>query len=185
MLRERTIFGQLYDVQSEYAGMKTGIFALSKYKRFQDLTVCLVIGRMSPIADYRSRYNGVSVDFSLVSLAFMSDAPVTGYNGPNRPQTPHMSSSFSRLISSPASINARSRASTLQTGSIPGKLGPEMTSSWSNENSKEKQEDIFEKSSLVSGAEGTFRDASEIESPQDVPEGFDELPIELVSLIDR
>lgn len=48
-----------------------------------------------------------------------------------------------------------------------------------------KQEDIFEKSSLISGAEGTFRDVSEIESPQDVPEGFDDLPIELVSLIDR
>ena len=146
--------------------------------------VCLAIGRMSPIADYRSRYNGISVEFSLVSSALMSYAPVTGYDGSSRPQTPHMSSSFSRLISSPASIHARSRASTLQTGSIAGKLGPEMTS-WSNENSKEKQEDIFEKSSLVSGAEGTFRDVSEIDSPQDVPEGFDELPIELVSLIDR
>ena len=115
----------------------------------------------------------------------MSYAPVTGHNGSSRPQTPHMSNSFSRLIPSPASPHARSRASTLQTGSISGKLGPEMTTSWSNENSKERQEDIFEKSSLVSGAEGSFRDVSEIESPQDVPEGFDELPIELVSLIDR
>ena len=115
----------------------------------------------------------------------MSYAPVTGHNGPSRPQTPHMSSSFSRLIPSPASPHARSRASTFQTGSIAGNLGPEMTTSWSNENSKVKQEDIFEKSSLVSGAEGTVRDVSETESPHDVPEGFDELPIELVSLIDR
>ena len=132
-----------------------------------------------------SRYNDFLVDFSLVSLASMSYAPVTGHNGSSRPQTPHMSSSFSRLISSPASPHARNRASTIQTGSIAGNLGPEMTTSWSNENSKEKQEDIFEKSSLVSGAEGTVRDVSEIESPQDIPEGFDELPIELVSLIDR
>ena len=130
-----------------------------------------------------SRYNGVPVDFFLASLVSMSYAPVTGHNGSSRPQTPHVSSSFSRLISSPASHHARSRASTLQTSSIAGKLGPEMTTSLSNENSKEKQEDIFEKSSLVSGAEGTFRDV--MESPQDVPEGFDELPIELISLIDR
>lgn len=133
-----------------------------------------------------SRYIGSPVDSFLVSPASMSYAPVTGHNGSSRPQTPHMSSSFSRLISSPASPHARSRASTLQTVSIAGKLGgPEMTTSWSNGNSKDKQEDIFEKSSLVSGAGGTVRDVSEIESPQDVPEGFDELPIELVSLIDR
>ena len=117
-----------------------------------------------------------------VSLASMSYAPVMGHNGSSRPQTPHMSNSFSRLISSPPSHHARSRATTFQTSSIAGKLGPDMTTSLSNEDSKEKQEDIFEKSSLVSGAEGTL---SEIESPQDVPEGFDELPIELISLIDR
>ena len=133
-----------------------------------------------------SRYNSDPADFSLVFLASMSYAPVTGHNGSSRPQTPHMSNSFSRLTSSPASPHARSRASTLQTGTTAGSnLGPEMTTSWSNENSKDKEEDIFEKSSLVSCAEGTVRDAHEIESPQDVPEGFDELPIELVSLIDR
>ena len=60
-----------------------------------------------------------------------------------------------------------------------------MTDNWLNENGRGKDEDIFEKSSLVSGAEGVVRDVSEVESLQDVPEGFDELPIELVSLIDR
>lgn len=60
-----------------------------------------------------------------------------------------------------------------------------MIASSLDENSKGKQEDIFEKSSLISGAEGIIRDVSEIESPQDIPEGFDELPIELISLIDR
>ena len=60
-----------------------------------------------------------------------------------------------------------------------------MPTSSLDDNNSGKQEDIFEKSSLISGAEGTVRDVSEIVSPQDVPEGFDELPIELISLIDR
>ena len=45
--------------------------------------------------------------------------------------------------------------------------------------------DIFEKSTLVSGAEGSIKDVSETDSPQDIPEGFDDLPIELTSLVDR
>lgn len=60
-----------------------------------------------------------------------------------------------------------------------------MPTSSLDDNGSGKQEDIFEKSSLISGAEGIVRDVSEIVSPQDVPEGFDELPIELISLIDR
>ena len=60
-----------------------------------------------------------------------------------------------------------------------------MTTSWLNEDSKEEQMDIFEGKSLVSGAEGVVRDVNDMESPQDVPVGFDELPIELLSLIDR
>ena len=115
----------------------------------------------------------------------MSYAPVIGANGSSRPQTPHMSNSYSRLVPSPSSPLARSRASTLQTVSVAGNFGSEMPTSLLDEHSRGKQEDIFEKSSLISGAEGTVRDVSEIESPQDVPEGFDELPIELVSLIDR
>ena len=115
----------------------------------------------------------------------MSYAPVTGDSGLSRPQIPHNANSFSRLVSSPSSPHARSRASTLQTVSVAGNLSSELTTSWSNENSSEKQDDIFEKSSLVSRAGGSFRDLNEVESPQDVPEGFDELPIELISLIDR
>lgn len=115
----------------------------------------------------------------------MSYAPVIGVNGSSRPQIPHMSKSFSRLASSPSSPLARSRASTLQTVSVAGNLGSEMTTPPLDENSRGKQEDIFEKSSLISSAEGTVRDVSEIEPLQEVPEGFDELPIELISLIDR
>lgn len=115
----------------------------------------------------------------------MSYAPVIGVNGSSRPQIPHMSKSFSRLASSPSSPLARSRASTLQTVSVAGNLGSEMTTPPLDENSRGKQEDIFEKSSLISSAEGTVRHVSEIEPLQEVPEGFDELPIELISLIDR
>ena len=64
-------------------------------------------------------------------------------------------------------------------------MGSEVTIPSLDENINGKQDDIFEKSSLISGAEGTVRDVSEIESQQTVPEGFDELPIELISLIDR
>ena len=132
-----------------------------------------------------SNYNALPADILLGPLASMSYTPVAGDRGTKRPQTPHMSKSFSRLPSSPSSPHTRSRASTLQTVSIAGNLGSEMTNSWSDENSTGKQEDIFEKSSLVSGAEGIVKDVSEMESPQDIPEGFDELPIELISLIDR
>lgn len=114
----------------------------------------------------------------------MSYTPVTGANGPSRPQTPHMPNSFSRFVSSPSSPLARSRASTLQPASVADNLRSEMTTSL-DESSRGKQEDIFEKSGLISGAEGTVRDVSEIDFPQDTPEGFDELPIELISMIDR
>ena len=106
-------------------------------------------------------------------------------NGVDRSQVPHMPNSFSRLVSSSYSPHPRSRTSALQTIFVASDLDSEMTNSGSHEDSKEKREDIFEKSSPVSGTDGTVRDVSEIESPQDVPEGFDELPIELISLIDR
>ena len=138
---------------------------------------CLLVGKKKE----RKKVNGLPNDsflFPTMSFALMMEPK-------NRPQNPHPSKSFSRLVSSPSSPNARSRASTLQTVPVARDSGSEMTSSWLDENGGGKQEDIFEKNTLVSGAEGTVRDVNEIESPQDVPDGFDELPIELVSLIDR
>ena len=132
-----------------------------------------------------SRYIGFSADSFLGIFSLRSYASVMVDNGADRSQVPHMPNSFSRLVSSPSSPHPRSRTSTLQTVFVASDLGLEMTNSGLDEDSKEKREDIFEKSSLVSGAEGTVRDVSEMESPQDVPEGFDELPIELISLIDR
>ena len=116
----------------------------------------------------------------------MSRAPVIGAIGLGRPQNPHMSQSFSRLESPSSSPLARSRANTVQAFSVSGNLGSNMTTSSLDGNREGgEEEDIFQKSSLISGSDGTVRDVREIESPQDTPEGFDELPIELVSLIDR
>ena len=144
-----------------------------------------MIAALSPVAECGFNYNECPADSFLGNFASMSHAPVTGVNGLSRPQTPHMSHSSSRLVSSTSSPLARSRASTLQTFSVSDNLGSEMTTSSLDENSGGKQEDIFEKSSLISGTEGTVRDVNEIRSPRDIPEGFDELPIELISLIDR
>lgn len=54
-----------------------------------------------------------------------------------------------------------------------------------DEEKEPQQDDIFEKDNLVSGTQGIVQGFSEIDSPSDFPEGFDELPIELISLIDR
>ena len=102
-----------------------------------------------------------------------------------RPTTPQKSKSFTRLESPRSSPLARSRASTLQNGTIPENGISEMTASPLEQSSKPDQEDIFEKNSLINGEEGSVKDVAEMDSPNDLPEGFDELPIELISLIDR
>ena len=106
-------------------------------------------------------------------------------SGP-RPQTIQISKSFSRLEPSRSSPLARSRASTLQNGSIEGALSPDTEEGLSTGNSTKRKVDVFEKAILGSGVDGVARDSDPL-SPQDqvVPEGFDDLPIELVSLIDR
>ncbi|KAK3171869.1 hypothetical protein OEA41_003953 [Lepraria neglecta] len=98
-----------------------------------------------------------------------------------------MSKSFSRLDSPRSSPLSRSRASTLQNGATPELLTSEMTASPLSDNMNRglQQDDIFEKNNLVSGDRGSIQDVNELESPHDVLEGFDELPIELISLIDR
>ena len=103
-----------------------------------------------------------------------------------RPSNPHTSQSFTRLNSPHASPPTKSRASTIQNGILPNSL---MTSKLAeaprHEQISSDHGDIFEKNSLISGEEGTTRDIEEVDSPKDIPEDFDELPIELLSLIDR
>ena len=54
-----------------------------------------------------------------------------------------------------------------------------------HEHTSSHHEDIFEKNSLISGEEDTTRDIEEVYSPKDIPESLDEIPIELLSLINR
>ena len=100
-----------------------------------------------------------------------------------RPTTPHKSQSFTRLDPPRSSPSTRSRASTLQNGAIRAPLSSGISSS--PEETEPQQDDIFEKSSLVSGEEGSLRDVTEVDSPNEIPEDFDDLPIELISLADR
>ena len=98
-----------------------------------------------------------------------------------------MSKSFTRLDSPHSSPISRSRASTLQNGTLTGSLSSETTASPIEGDTKRGllENDIFEKNNLVSGAQGSVQDVNELDSPQGAPDGFDELPIELISLIDR
>ena len=106
-------------------------------------------------------------------------------HSPGRPQTPQKSHSFTRLDSPRSSPLSRSRASTLQNGTIPETTHSRLTASPLSENRTFDQEDIFERDNLVSSPKGKVQDVSELDSPIDVPEGFDDLPIEIISLIDR
>ena len=97
-----------------------------------------------------------------------------------RPRITHASHSDSRgqVVST---APARSRASTLShgiTGQAPSaNLSKILRSGVDTSDSA----DIFDGSSTLEiGQEQTQK-----MSPQDIPEGFDELPIELISLIDR
>ena len=98
-----------------------------------------------------------------------------------------MSKLFTRLDSPHTSPISRSRASTIQNGTSPESLSTETIALPLESNSRRglQENDIFEKDNLVSGAEGSIQDVNELESPQGIPDGFDELPIELISLIDR
>ncbi|KAK0508849.1 hypothetical protein JMJ35_009125 [Cladonia borealis] len=98
-----------------------------------------------------------------------------------------MSKSFTRLDSPHASPISRSRASTLQNGTLPGSLNTETIALPLEGNAKRglQENDIFEKDNLISGTQGSVQDVNELDSTQGIPDGFDELPIELISLIDR
>ncbi|MDI1485973.1 MAG: hypothetical protein OHK93_004162 [Ramalina farinacea] len=99
-----------------------------------------------------------------------------------RPAGLQASQSFTRLEPTSTSPLSRSRASTIPNRSLgsPNKVND----AFAKEKPTVHQDDIFEKSSLISGEEGSLKDVEEVDST-DVPEGFDELPVELLSLIDR
>lgn len=107
-----------------------------------------------------------------------------GDYGAAHPHTLHTPHSFSRLESTPSSPLNRSRSSTLQNETTPGNIGPEMKAFRQGGNSKPNSGDIFDKGSDSSLAAATTGVNTSV-SPQMIPEGFDELPIELISLTDR
>lgn len=98
-----------------------------------------------------------------------------------RPAGLQASQSFTRLEPTSTSPLSRSRASTIPNRSLgsPSKVND----AFAKEHGTVQQDDIFERSSLISGEEG-LKDVEEVDTT-DVPEGFDELPVELLSLIDR
>ena len=102
-----------------------------------------------------------------------------------RPQTPHMSQSFTRLEPKQSSPHTRNRASTLQSNFVPRSDTPEMFALPLPEDSKIHETDIFEKDNMLNGAEGLMKNENKTDVTEDVPKGFDDLPIELISLIDR
>ena len=105
----------------------------------------------------------------------------------DRPSILHSSRSFSRLEPSRSNLLSRHRASTLQSGTSVEILGreekaPEVVC----DGARLHQDDVFEQKTQED--EITMPKASDVASDilsQGFPEGFDELPIELVSLTDR
>lgn len=117
-------------------------------------------------------------------FASISRAQTMGEYGAGHHQPLHTPHSFSRLETTPSSPLSESRASNLENETTPGKIGPEKKALQQGGNSKMHSGDIFDKSSDSSSAAATTSVTSSV-SPQVIPEGFDELPIELISLTDR
>jgi hypothetical protein len=110
----------------------------------------------------------------------MPSSPGTAQHGFERSPTHHNSKSFSRI--EPKTLSPlRSRASTLSHAVVPENDRRGTTDIMAEVNSR-LEEDIFEKTNaaIANGANNV-----QSLSKQELPEGFDDLPIELISLIDR
>lgn len=117
-------------------------------------------------------------------FASISRAQIMAEYGTGHPQPPHTPHSFSRLESTPSSPLGQRRTSTSQNETAQGNMGPERKAFQQGGKSQTHSGDIFDKGSDSSLATATTSVTSSV-SPQMIPEGFDELPIELVSLTDR
>lgn len=93
------------------------------------------------------------------------------------------SQSFSRLESTRPALLGRSRARTLQNGTIPENMVPEANPSSQSQNENAQQPgDVFEK---VSDNATLARDVGCSESRVQIPDSFDELPQDVVSVTER
>ncbi|KAL8917748.1 MAG: hypothetical protein Q9208_007800 [Pyrenodesmia sp. 3 TL-2023] len=88
------------------------------------------------------------------------------------------------MESPPSSALARSRASTLQNGTRPEATSSETQRTLKVEESIVQKDDIFDNGSAIA-LDGSSESPATKETLEDVPAGFDDLPIELVSLTDR
>ena len=115
----------------------------------------------------------------------MTNARHAGEPAFRRPQALQVTKSFSRLEPAVRSPVSRSRASTVHAGTIARGLAPESMDLDLNQYGGSFEDDVVDEK----GPDGIF-EASKVDTatdvlPKDVPEGFDELPIELISLTDR
>ncbi|MCJ1350880.1 MAG: hypothetical protein MMC33_000861 [Icmadophila ericetorum] len=100
--------------------------------------------------------------------------------GGSRPQPLHTSKSFSRFEPNRPTTPTRSRAVTVQ-GAIPEALSPEKADySPEVDRTPVQPDDIFDKESSDDQSKSAANGL-----PERLPEGFDDLPIELISLTDR
>jgi len=107
------------------------------------------------------------------------------FEGARPPPHPHSSKSFSRYEPPKPVTPARSRASTLQNEVLPKDRGAEEAGSGTLRSEETAREgDVFEKRSSEDD-KGASKPASSNRLVDGLPDGFDELPIELVSLTDR
>ncbi|KAL8823995.1 MAG: hypothetical protein Q9191_005383 [Dirinaria sp. TL-2023a] len=106
-------------------------------------------------------------------------SPSTRSLGP--PSSTHNPKSFSRIEPKRASP-LRSRSSTLSHGDGPSADVAGPVDIMTEVSSRLESEDVFDKGSPVAQGAGDYGQPL---SPQQLPQGFDDLPIELISLIDR
>ena len=101
------------------------------------------------------------------------------------PRAPQKSKSFTRLEPLQSNNLNRNRSSTVPNGETQENGVLKKPASSIVQSQTQEEEDIFERNSLISGEEGSVKEIEQMDSPNDIPEGFDDLPIELISLIDR
>ena len=103
----------------------------------------------------------------------------TARGGGSRPSPLNSSKSFTRFDAPAPAGPSRNRASTVSTAAKPPAFpGPRRTST---QVEGSLQKDVFERASSEDVPDGTLSDVGK----DDLPEGFDSLPIELASLADR
>ncbi|KAI9790420.1 MAG: hypothetical protein M1833_001937 [Piccolia ochrophora] len=118
------------------------------------------------------------------SLASLNSSHSSVTASAQRPRNYHGSKSFSRLEASTSSPLTRSRAPTLDTEAFPVVDSSEPIGDFLEAGPGTRQ-DAFENTEVEDDLETEAAQDHGVEASPALPEGFDELPIELISLTDR